>query len=252
MTSRKSPSRGGNPAYSHGQGRSVYVPAKAMGPERNSPRDRRDSGRLRRVLAWVALLSLALAALPWARAADDLTLVRQRVAQVPVLRGDFEQEKRISGFKNPLRSQGNFLLARDKGVVWTTAKPFPSEVVLTRDRILSRQRDGSTRTEMDARQQPALRSVNLMMFALMSGDIETLSSRFDIQVQAQGKDGWRINLRPKPGALARSFESIVLNGDRYVRQVEIAEANGDRTQLKFLNFRESPVQLSADEAKRFD
>jgi hypothetical protein len=105
---------------------------------------------------------------------------------------------------------------------------------------------------MDARQQPALRSVNLMMFALMSGDVEALSSRFDIQVQAQGKDGWRINLRPKPGALARSFESIVLNGDRYVRQVEIAEANGDRTQLKFLNFRESPVQLSADEAKRFD
>lgn len=234
------------PSHSPGQGRSVYIPAKATG------RDRRDSGGLRRVLAWVVLLSLALAALPWARAADDLTLVRQRVAQVPVLRGDFEQEKQISGFKNPLRSQGSFLLARDKGVVWTTAKPFPSELVLTRDRILSRQRDGSTRTEMDARQQPALRSVNLMMFALMSGDVEALSSRFDIQVQARGEDGWQMTLRPKPGALARSFASIVLNGDRYVREVQIVEAGGDRTRLEFLNFREAPARLSVDEAKRFD
>jgi outer membrane lipoprotein-sorting protein len=231
---------------SHSQGRSVYVPAKNMRPTRRGARG------LGRVLIWLVLLLLAIAVLPCVQAADDLNLVRQRVAQVPVLRGDFEQEKQISGFKNPLRSQGHFLLARDKGVVWTTVKPFPSEVVLTRDRILSRQRDGSTRTEMDARQQPALRSVNLMMFALMSGDVESLSSRFNIQVQAQAKDGWRITLKPKPGALARSFESIVLNGDRYVRQVEIAEANGDRTQLKFLNLRDTPASLGVDEAKRFD
>lgn len=236
----------GGPAGPRGQGRSVHVPAKAMGAQR------RGSARWQRALAWVLVLSLALAALPWARAADDLALVRQRVAQLPVLRGDFEQEKRISGFKNPLRSQGSFLLARDQGVVWSTAKPFASEVVLTRDRILSRQRDGSRRTEMDARQQPALRSVNLMMFALMSGDVEALSSRFDIGVQAQAGDGWRMTLRPKPGAPARSFESIVLSGDRYVRQVEMTEANGDLTRLTFLNFRESPARLSADEAKRFD
>lgn len=232
--------------HSHGPGRSVYVPAKPMRAQRHGSRG------VRHLLTWMVLLASALAALPWARAADDLNLVRQRIAQVPVLRGEFEQDKRISGFKNPLRSQGSFLLARDKGVLWATAKPFPSEVALTRDRILSRQRDGSTRTEMDARKQPALRSVNLMMFALMSGDVEALSSRFDIQVQAQAKDAWRITLRPKPGALARSFESIVLDGDRYVRQVDIAEANGDRTQLKFLNLRETPASLSADEAKRFE
>jgi hypothetical protein len=234
---------------SRAAGRSIYVPARAV---RSQRQERPGPRGYRRLLAWMALLVLALAALPWARAAGDLDLVRQRIAQVPVLRGDFEQEKRIGGFKNPLRSQGSFLLARDKGVVWTTAKPFPSELVLSRDRILSRQRDGSTRTEMDARQQPALRSVNLMMFALMSGDLDALSSRFEIQVQAQAQDGWRITLRPRPGALARAFESIVLDGDRYVRQVDIAEANGDRTRIRFLALREAPANLSADEAKRFE
>lgn len=181
-----------------------------------------------------------------------LALVHQRVAQVPVLRGEFTQEKRIKGFKNPLRSQGRFLLARDKGVVWSTLKPFPSDVVLTRDRILSRQKDGSTRIELDARQQPALRSVNAMMFALMSGDVQALSSRFNAQAQALSDNGWRLVLTPRPGAMAQAFAGITLEGDRYVRRVSIAERNGDATRLQFTALTETPATLTTDEARRFD
>lgn len=189
---------------------------------------------------------------PAVRAADDLSLIQQRVAQVEVLRGGFEQEKRIAGFKNPLRSQGSFLVARGKGVVWTTLKPFPSEVVITGDRILSRQRDGSSRVEVDGREQPALRSVNAMMFALVSGDVAALSSRFNTQVQAKTGNGWTLSLTPKSAALAKAFTRIVLNGDSYVREVEIEEANGDRTHLRFVELSQMPARLSADEARRFD
>lgn len=189
---------------------------------------------------------------PAVRAADDLSLIQQRVAQVEVLRGGFEQEKRIAGFKNPLRSQGSFLVARGKGVVWTTLKPFPSEVVITGDRILSRQRDGSSRVEVDGREQPALRSVNAMMFALVSGDVAALSSRFNTQVQAKAGNGWTLSLTPKSAALAKAFTRIVLNGDSYVREVEIEEANGDRTHLRFVELSQTPAKLSADEARRFD
>jgi len=189
---------------------------------------------------------------PAVRAADDLSLIQQRVAQVEVLRGGFEQEKRIAGFKNPLRSQGSFLVARGKGVVWTTLKPFPSEVVITGDRILSRQRDGSSRVEVDGREQPALRSVNAMMFALVSGDVAALSSRFNTQVQAKAGNGWTLSLTPKSAALAKAFTRIVLNGDSYVREVEIEEANGDRTHLRFVELSQTPARLSADEARRFD
>ena len=189
---------------------------------------------------------------PAVRAADDLSLIQQRVAQVEVLRGGFEQEKRIAGFKNPLRSQGSFLVARGKGVVWTTLKPFPSEVVITGGRILSRQRDGSSRVEVDGREQPALRSVNAMMFALVSGDVAALSSRFNTQVQAKAGNGWTLSLTPKSAALAKAFTRIVLNGDSYVREVEIEEANGDRTHLRFVELSQTPARLSADEARRFD
>jgi len=198
---------------------------------------------------------LALAAITWlppARAADDLAVVKQRVAQVEVLRGRFDQEKRITGFRNPLRSQGRFVVSRQQGVIWTTEKPFPSEVVITRDRILSRQRDGSQRVEVDGREQPALRSVNAMMFALVSGDVGALSSRFDTQAQALPDNGWRLSLKPRSAALAKAFARIVLSGDRYVREVRIEEANGDSTQLRFSELKDAPASLSADEARRFD
>ena len=208
-------------------------------------------------LRGMALTALAALLLPGAMAAqersgDAFAAMQRRVAQVSVLRGEFAQEKRIEGFKNPLRSQGRFLLARDKGVVWTTLKPFPSEVVLTRERILSRQRDGSTRVELDARQQPALRAVNEMMFALMSGDVKALTGRFDAQAQLLPGSDWKLVLKPKPGAVAQAFTSITLEGDRYVRRVGIDERNGDRTQLQFSGMTEAPAGLTADEVHRFD
>ena len=109
----------------------------------------------------VLLCVLLLLAVPRVQAADPaIDAITQTVARPDVLRGQFSQEKQVSGFKNPLRSQGRFVVARQHGVIWSTLKPFPSEVVVTADRILSRQRDGSTRVELDARQQPAMRSVN--------------------------------------------------------------------------------------------
>ncbi|WP_250064153.1 outer membrane lipoprotein carrier protein LolA [Stenotrophomonas mori] len=190
--------------------------------------------------------------MPLARAAEPvIDAITEMVARPEVLRGQFSQEKQVSGFRNPLRSQGRFLVARQRGVIWTTLKPFPSEVVVTADRILSRQRDGSTRVELDARQQPAMRSINAIMFALMSGDVGALSSQFHVDA-TRVDQGWRLQLTPKSAMLARAFRSMTLQGDRYVRDVEIVEANQDRTRIQFSDLADTPASLTADEAGRLD
>ena len=196
------------------------------------------------------LVMLAVVAPAWAT--TDVDVVKQRVAKVDVLRGEFTQEKQVAGFKNPLRSQGRFVLAQDHGVIWTTLKPFPSEVVVTRDRILSRQRDGSSRVELDGRQQPAMRSVNAIMFALMSGDAQALSAQFTVKVEALPNNGWKMQLSPRSAMLGKVFTSLSLSGDRYVRQVEITEANQDITRIQFAEMRETPAALSAQEGGKFD
>ena len=206
--------------------------------------------RLLRTLG-VLILLCALAPVPAALAAD-VDLVKQRVAKVGVLRGDFTQEKQVTGFKNPLRSQGRFVLAQDHGVIWSTLKPFPSEVVVTRDRILSRQSDGSTRVELDAKQQPAMRSVNAIMFALMSGDAQALSAQFTVKVEALPNNGWKMQLSPRSAMLGKVFTGLKLSGDRYVREVEITEANQDVTRIHFAGMSETPAALSAEEGGKFE
>lgn len=205
---------------------------------------------LLRVLLFFSLVSVQVAGAT--ATADPLAQVRTQVAQVPLLRGNFSQEKQVAGFRNPLRSNGRFVLAREKGVIWTTVAPFPSEIVITRDRIISRQRDGSSRVEVDGRQQPGLRTVNAMMFALMSGDMKALTTTFDVKSEpAEGK-AWRMTLSPRSRQLAQAFTSVRLAGDRYVREVELREANGDVTRLRFDGLTETPATLTRDEATQFD
>jgi len=204
--------------------------------------------RLLRTLCVLVMLAVVAPAL----AATDVEAVKQRVAKVDVLRGEFTQEKQVAGFKNPLRSQGRFVLAQDHGVIWTTLKPFPSEVVVTRDRILSRQSDGSSRVELDGRQQPAMRSVNAIMFALMSGDAQALSAQFTVKVEVLPGNAWRMQLTPRSAMLGKVFAQLTLSGDRYVREVQINEANQDVTRIHFTGMSDTPATLSTDEGRRFE
>ncbi|MCX2918639.1 outer membrane lipoprotein carrier protein LolA [Stenotrophomonas rhizophila] len=204
--------------------------------------------RFLRMLCVLVMLAMVAPAF----AATDVEVVKQRVAKVDVLRGEFTQEKQVAGFKNPLRSQGRFVLAQDHGVVWTTLKPFPSEVVVTRDRILSRQSDGSSRVELDGRQQPAMRSVNAIMFALMSGDAQALSAQFTVKVEVLPGNAWRMQLTPRSAMLGKVFAQLTLSGDRYVREVQINEANQDVTRIHFAGMSDTPAALSADEGRKFE
>jgi len=204
--------------------------------------------RLLRTLCVLVMLAVVAPAL----AATDVEAVKQRVAKVDVLRGEFTQEKQVAGFKNPLRSQGRFVLAQDHGVIWTTLKPFPSEVVVTRDRILSRQSDGSSRVELDGRQQPAMRSVNAIMFALMSGDAQALSAQFTVKVDVLPGNAWKMQLTPRSAMLGKVFAQLTLSGDRYVREVQINEANQDVTRIHFAGMSDTPATLSTDEGRRFE
>ena len=204
--------------------------------------------RFLRMLCVLVMLAMVAPAF----AATDVEVVKQRVAKVDVLRGEFTQEKQVAGFKNPLRSQGRFVLAQDHGVVWTTLKPFPSEVVVTRDRILSRQSDGSSRVELDGRQQPAMRSVNAIMFALMSGDAQALSAQFTVKVEVLPGNAWKMQLTPRSAMLGKVFAQLTLSGDRYVREVQINEANQDVTRIQFAGMSDTPVTLSTDEGRRFE
>lgn len=204
----------------------------------------------RRHLLRFGLAGLAMAALP-ARAQtspDLLTAVSQRLGNPPVLRGEFEQTKTLKGFKRPLVSKGSFVMARDRGVQWVTVQPFASTLVVTRERLVTLGESG-VQQQIDTRQEPGLRAVNEMLMALLAGDVKALSARFKTEGSLQGSQGWQLVLTPREAALAGFIARIELEGDRHVKLVDLKEASGDDSRIRFFNHATST--LSQAEVGRF-
>jgi hypothetical protein len=201
----------------------------------------------------VLALALLAAAEPGAAQAMPALVaqVRQRLVEAPVLRGEFEQRKTVKGFKNPLLSRGDFIVARERGVLWHTREPFASTLLLTREKLLSRAADGSVAVKLDAREEPGLRAINELLFALMAADLPALVQRFRIEGELQGADGWRLQLTPRDAAVAQWVSRIELEGDHHVRSVRLSEVQGDASVIRFSALA-TAASLTREEAARFE
>ena len=196
------------------------------------------------LLLFALLFTLALPA-----HAKDGDGVRARLAKPAVLRGQFEQQKQLQGFRNPLKSSGDFLLLRDRGIAWNTRLPFASSTRLTRRKLLATMPDGSIQVLVDASTSPAMAAVNALLMALVAGDLDALATRFTLKEALRADGGWSLTLQPRDATLKQAFSRIVLDGDRYVRGVEIVEPAGDRTRIRFSGLREAPPATRQEAAQ---
>lgn len=169
-----------------------------------------------------------------AYAADPLVdKVCGLLQQPSVVSGRFEQTRELSGFPKPVNSRGRFLVAKDRGVIWQTEAPFASTLRLTRGEIL--QKAGDTVTmRMSADKEPAVRAINGVMFALLSGDIAQLEQRFSVTGKVEG-NRWALSLVPREASLAQVVTKIELNGQKFVEAVDMLDPNGDRTRIRLLD-----------------
>lgn len=173
------------------------------------------------------MTSLALALLLSAAPAELATQVKARLKDAPVLTGTFEQSKQVKGFKRPLKSSGEYRVAKGEGVNWNTVKPFASELTVRAGDITSKQ-NGVEVFKLDAKTEPGVRIITELLFSLLAGDLPSLATQFEQSGEVGEKD-WRIELAPKSDALKKVFTRITLRGDEYVRAVQLLEAGGDAT-----------------------
>ncbi len=197
-------------------------------------------------------MGLFFAALTLSVQATDLAAsVKERLTQPAVLRGYFEQNKQVIGFKKPLISRGDFIVARDKGVLWRTKTPFAGTLRLSRDEIVAKQDDGEVAFRLSASKEPSVRMINGLLFSLLNGDVSSLGELFKIEGSVNGKS-WQLLLTPKQAALGKIMRKIALSGDQFVRQIDLDEASGDQTTIRFTAQNTEPAKLSSDEMARFE
>jgi outer membrane lipoprotein-sorting protein len=193
------------------------------------------------LLPTTVLLALTLGAAP-----PDLPGTMQELTHAEVVRGGFEQAKQVKGFKKPLVSKGDFIIARGHGVKWHTKTPFESLLTVRKDDISSKQGDTEV-FRLDASKEPTVRVINSVLFAMLAGDVDVLHGQFDVQAEPATK-GWRVKLTPKQKGLAQVLASIALEGDRFVRRIELTEPSGDGTVIRVLDPTDGPPLTSAEQA----
>ena len=165
-----------------------------------------------------------------------------------VLTGNFVQRRYLRGLDRPLISNGDFLLAREQGILWRTTSPFASQIVLSASGMTVR--DGERATHLSSAERPALRAALEMLSALFALDIARLADSFELYGDEQA-DHWQVGLKPRDGGLAQVFEQAVISGARTVERIELSTAGGDRAEIELSDIETRTTALDAGEVARF-
>lgn len=154
--------------------------------------------------------------------ADDvLAQITTRLAKTEITQGDFQQEKHLKILRKPLISTGTFTYHQTKGVIWKTLTPVASLLLVNDTRLLTTQGEQTV---------PA--AFGKVFKAMLGADLNQLTDGFSI-TGADQEPAWQIELEPKDELLKKIISSIVLSGDNELRLLEIQEAGGNMTRIKF-------------------
>ncbi len=199
-----------------------------------------------RSLAVRTLLALCLTLMMAAGAqAFDLAQLSQQLREPAVIRGHFVQQKHLRALPLPLVSRGQFVLAREHGLLWSLQQPLQQDYRISGSGIAQRTPSGWEPTD----QQPAAARQNRLFLAVLGGDAEALQRDFQLELFGGAAD-WTLTLTPRSKLLQQIFSAIHIQGGATARRIELLETQGDST-LLLLESTEVDDQLSAVEQHDF-
>ncbi len=230
----------------------------AMTSSRRSLASKPNRRRLRAWVLGVGLLACCVAAAsaaeppaaPPASAPEDVLLrVKRQLKPFETLQGRFEQEKHLAKLKKPLKSRGSLALLRGRGVLWKTETPIRSLLAMTRDTV-SVVRDGKVVTSLSVNEQPGLRLMGRIVFAVFAADVDEIRKTFEVVESRVAPDGsgWCLSLRPRDASFGKIIQRVELSGGAHVESLLLKEANGDSTQIRFRDL-DLKAPLAADDAR---
>jgi len=168
-----------------------------------------------------------------------LAQITTHLAKTEITQGNFQQEKRLKILRKPLQSTGSFTYHQSKGVIWKTLTPVASLLLVNDTRLLTGQGELAV---------PA--AFGKVFKAMLGGDLNQLTDGFSITGSDQ-KTAWQLELKPKDELLKKIISSIMLSGDNELRLLEIREAGGNITLIKFDQITH-PIQLNTEQEADFE
>jgi outer membrane lipoprotein-sorting protein len=192
---------------------------------------------LLRALA-VAALCFAAPVARAAPAAEKLPTVAELLARAEKARAgtetlvaDFTQRKRLSLFKDELRSQGVLKFKRPNRLRWEYTAPEKSVIIFDGNRVTVRT-PGASPEVYDLTKQPGMQAIfDRVLVWLGRGSLADAAKEYDLAVIGPST----LRLTPK-GNLARHLIDVEMRFDPASWQlafVHVRERSGDQTQITF-------------------
>lgn len=198
-------------------------------------------------MKFLPLLALLISPFVSALNLDDL---QQRFTEQPVIRAHFDQTRTIKDLPQPLRSQGQMLIARDQGLLWDQTSPFPMQLLLD-DKRMVQVINGQPPQIITAENNPQMFQFNHLLRALFQADRKVLEQIFRVEFADKGEGRWTLRLTPTTTPLDKIFNTIDLAGQTYLESIQLNDKQGDRTDIALTQHQLTPAQLTDDERQRF-
>ncbi|VXC13289.1 Outer membrane lipoprotein-sorting protein [Pseudomonas sp. 8Z] len=183
---------------------------------------------MRRLLT--AALGLLLAATAQLAQAFDLDQLSAQLGQSAVVRGQFIQEKHLRALPQPLTSHGQFVLAKDHGLLWLLKRPLQQDYRIDKQGIARRSEQGWQLVT----QQSASAQQNRLFLAVLQGDSSGLRQDFELSLSGSAT-AWQLDLVPRSVLLKQIFQAVHISGGALVQRIELQETQGDSTVLRLQN-----------------
>ncbi|HGH3371041.1 TPA: outer membrane lipoprotein carrier protein LolA [Kluyvera cryocrescens] len=198
-------------------------------------------------MKFLPLLALLISPLVNAMTLDTL---QQRFTEQPVVRAHFTQTRTIKDLPQPLKSAGNMLIARDRGLLWDQTSPFPMQLLLD-DKRMVQAINGQPPQIITAENNPQMFQFNHLLRALFQADRKVLEENFRVEFADLGAGRWTLRLTPITTPLDKIFTTIDLAGSTYLDTIQLNDKQGDRTDIVLSQQQLTPAQLTDDERQRF-
>ena len=178
----------------------------------------------------------------------ELKQVFAQLGATPVVRAQFEQQKKLAALNKTYVSKGTVLFSKNQGVLWQIQSPVKADLVVTPRKLVQKTQRTSSQIEVD---KTPYGSVATMFLQLMSGNEAALAKNFNVVSANYSPTQWNVSLTPKSSLFKKLFVQVDAQGQRYVDRIMILEQANNRTIIRFSQQTAQPQTLTAVENALF-
>lgn len=205
------------------------------------------SHKINWLIGFVVVLFSILSPAVYAQNAE-LKQIFNQLSATPVVRADFEQQKKLASLNKTYTSKGVVLFSKSNGVLWQIQSPVKADLIVTAKKLVQKTQRTSSQIEVD---KTPYGSVATMFLQLMSGNETALAQNFNIVSASYSPAQWNVTLTPKTRLFKKLFVKVNAQGQRYVDRIVIQEQANNSTTIRFSQQKSQPQSLTAAENALF-